>query len=535
MFTVFNFFGSMALFLFGVKFMGEGFESVLGSRLKAGFRLEEKKPLSYVILGLLVTVLVQFSAITTIMTVGMVNSGIITLMQAMGLIIGANIATAIKVPVFLLNPYIIMPFFAMAGTLLYVFSRGKKHRDLSRILIGLAVASISLENIHYLFSGFKGNEFMSVLGVWGDSLGVIFMLGLIFSIILQSSSATMVIIMALASAGMISPRQAFFAIAGANIGTTSTTIVSAIGGGTDGKRAAFLHFFFNLTGAVLLLPFSKQIVRIADFLDGNNLGMNAAIMHILFNAITGIIFLLFMKQAVALSKILIRDRKSDVCVIKSDILDRRIINTPALAEQQMINHTLKLAETARENVRLSMESFIESDSSLFFEIDKNEDTINYMEVEIVDFLVKLSAAETGEDTHSRIAATHQMIADFERIGDLAVSIRNLASEKIDRNVTISPDAMTELKAMNSYMMEAINIVIDSYRNGDKNMASQMVDISRKTKEMQEKYRENHIKRLNRGKCTPFSGILFLDVISTAETIVNLAAGIAQSVIKDLAL
>lgn len=526
----------MALFLFGVKFMGEGFESLVRNRLKTNFDGKKVSPLNYIVIGFIVTLLVQFSAVTTIMTVGLANSGIVSLIQALGIIMGANLATTIKTTIYMYNPLFLVPLISILGTVFYVFSSAKRYRDLSKIFIGISIAVISLSNVSNLVKSLKDSlVFLDFLRAYGSSFLILFLAGIIFTIIFQSSSATMAIIIALVGQGLLSLDQAFMVIAGANIGTTSTTLISAIGGGKDGKRAAFMHLLFNILGAILLLPFSGLLIKLTNYLGQSNLSFQASLLHVLFNLITLIILIPFMKLVVEFTKFIIPDKEYIIGMEKSKLLDKRIINTPAFAEQQVLNQTLRLAELAKDNVRLVMDSFINDDVSREEEIRKNEDLINYLEINLMDFLVKLTAKELDEKNQGRFSAIHTIVDDLERIGDITLSMFNLTIEKVNKKAEISEEAKKEIKAMYSYLMESLNIAYDSLRNNDKNMASTNVDIERHLNEMHSLYRQNHIKRLNRGKCSPLSGILFLDFISYIENIGNISAAIIESFIKDVAV
>lgn len=534
--TAIYFFGSMALFLFGVKFMGEGFESIVRYRLKNSFNRSNSSPLNYIIIGIVITILVQFSAVTTIMTVGLANSGVITLVQAFGIIMGANLGTTLKTTVYLYNPVVIVPFLSILGVFYYVFSKGKKNRDLSKLFLGLSIAILALRNVSDSVNGLKDSSvFMNFVDLYGSSWFILILAGIVFTVLFQSSSATMAIIMILVGQGVLQIDQAFMAIIGANIGTTSTTLVSSIGTGKDGKRAALMHLLFNLIGAIIIVPLSKYLINFTSSFVGGNVSLQTSFLHVGFNLITAILFIPFMNQMAKLVKLIIRDKESIVSIDKSDILDKRIINTPALADQQLISQIIKFAEVVKENVTLSIDSFINNDLSKTDEIKSNEELINYLEMNLVDFLVKLSTTEPDEKNQARFAAVHMMVADFEKIGDFALNICELTEEKIEKNVEISEDALTELRGIYSYLVESLNISIDSLRNNDKNLASTNVDIEKHIKQMNTEYRKNHIRRLNRGKCSAISGVMYLDLLSTIERIGDISSSISRSFIRDVAI
>jgi len=529
-----QFFGSVALFLFGVKLLGEGLESVARSRVRDIMLKVTKNKISSILFGLVLTMILQFSSATVIMTIGMVNSGAINLIQALGIIIGANIGTTIKLPIIILNPYSLVPIFLIIGVILYIFSRKKSNRDLAYALLGLGIIFIGLRNMSSAMFVFKDSAGMKMLfNAIGINPVIGLLVGIVATVMFQSSSATMAVLISIAAPAGLTLSTVFPVILGANIGTVSTALISSLGTKRDSKRAALLHLIFNVTGTLIFLPLAAFAVGLISRFTPDNLEIRMAVTHMFFNISTAILIFPFTEQMIWLSGKLIPEKKKEIELTESTLLDKRIINSPSFAEQQMVQQTLRMAEYAKENVKLAVEFFINMDDSVVDKINSNEEFINYLEVQITSFLVKLSATELSEKDQGKLAATHHMIADIEKIGDLAENITELAEARILKDINISEEAETEIKAIYSYVLESLNVAFDSYRNSDKNMASSIVDIEKKINEMEKEYRDTHIMRLNRGKCTAQSGILYLDLLSNLERIGDHSTNIAESVIKNI--
>lgn len=527
-----KFFGSVALFLFGVKLLGEGLESVARGKLRDTISNLTQHPIRAFIVGFFVTVLLQFSSSTVVLTVGMVNSGIISLVQAGGIILGANLATPLKSQIYNLDTGLLMPITIFIGTYLYIFSKDRKKRDLSLFFLGFGIMTTGLDYMKRSATVLAnaGNVDLLLTSA-GHSWIIGILMGIIVTVLIQSSSATMAILITLAGTGAMTLTAALPIILGANIGTTSTALISSLGGKREGKRAALLHTIFNVLMVILILPFGSYLMALAARFSNGSIEMQIANVHLFFNLILVIIMLPLNRYIVKLTEYLLPGRSKTVELTSSPLLDSRIITSPTVAEEQMIQQTLRMADYARDNVRLAVDAFINMDDSAHEKVTKNEEYINYLEIQITSFLVKLSANEMSVADQNKIMATHHMIADIEKVGDLAANIMDLAQERVDQAEDVSFEGQDEIRSMYNYVIEAVNVAIDSYRNSDKNLASSIYDLEKHISSMESEYRDNHIMRLNRGKCTAGAGILFLDVLSSLQRIGDHCVNIAENVLK----
>ena len=527
-----NLFGSVALFLFGVKLLGEGLESVARGKLRELIGRLTQTPVGAFAVGLFLTLVLQFSSATVILAMGLVNSGIITLAQAAGIVLGANLATPLKNHILVFDTSFFMPVFFLIGAYLYIFAKEKKKRDLALIFLGLGIV---LAGLRFLELSISVPEFArdleGITASLGDNWFLALLLGIGLTVLLQSSSATLAILIMLAANGSLSLSASFPIILGANLGTTSTALLSSIGAQRDGKRVALLHFLFNLTGVLVLLPLSGVLIDLSARFSNGSQPLQIANLHLLFNLAMVLVVSPLIRPLIRLTDIL-PGRRQDVEVTTSPLLDSRMITSPTIAEEQVIQQTLRMADYARKNIRMAVDAFLQKDDRDFDEIQGNEDYINYLEIQITSFLVKLSAAEPTESGQGRLTSIHHVIADLEKIGDLAKSIQLLAKERVDKQEEISEEAGQEIVNLYQYVIEAINVAIDSFRYGDKNLASTVYDLERQIGRLEGTYRDQHIIRLNRGKCTTTSGILFLDVISHLKRVGNHCVNICEVTLKN---
>ncbi|HSP48468.1 MAG TPA: Na/Pi cotransporter family protein, partial [Clostridiaceae bacterium] len=415
------------------------------------------------------------------------------------------------------------------GAMMFMFSKAKKRRDVASILLGFGLLLLGMNMMSDAMVPLRTSEafaeiILTMSGRW--YLGVL--VGTVVTAILQSSSATTTILLAMTSTGRINMEIAFPMLLGANIGTCATALLSSIGANKTARKAAIIHLLFNLIGTVIFLPLGPLMISVVRSFNVADIKMQIADLHIMFNVLNTIILLPFANVLIKISNKLVGE--DEVRLPDVGRLDKRLLQTPSIAEGQVIIETVRMAEIAKDNFKLSMEAFLESDETNADRIYANEKIINELTENITDFLVELSGSDIDINEFGRIATTYHVINDVERIGDHAENIIELAQEKIRKGVEITDDAVAELKAMYSYCMEAINIAIDSYKNNDIKRAETIIGVEKRIDELEKEYRDTHIRRLNQGKCTPIAGILFLDLISNMERIGDHSNNIAEAVI-----
>ena len=518
--------GGLGLFLYVMNMMGDGLESAAGSKLKFILERVTANPISAVLVGASVTAVIQSSSATTVMVVGFVNSGLLNLVQATGIIMGANIGTTVTAFLVTVNIDALVPILLFVGSGLVIFTRVKKHRHIAVILLGFGILLLGMKTMSNAMYPLRESEAFRNLIVeignhWYSGLAI----GLGITLLIQSSSATTGILIALTTTGNITIEVAFPIILGANIGTCITALLSSITANRIAKQAAVVHLLFNVIGTIIFLPLGPLLIELVKFIAPSSVKLEISFIHLIFNTLNTIILLPFSSVLIRMSQFIV-GREAEK---PAEILDRRLLETPIIAQGQVIKETVKMAELAKRNYELAMDAFVRNDLSHVDEIARNEKRINEMTEIITKFMVELSQSEIDINEFARIGNTYHVINDIERIGDHAENIMELAQERNQKNAAISDAAKEELATIYGYTTMAIDTAIDSYRLNDRIKAQSIIQLEERIDELQKTYRETHIRRLNSGQCSAIASILFLDLLSNMERIGDHSKNIADTV------
>ena len=351
------------------------------------------------------------------------------------------------------------------------------------------------------------------------------LIGLGITLIIQSSSATTGILVALTTTGNITIQIAFPIILGANIGTCITALLSSITANKMAKKAAVIHLLFNVIGTIIFMPLGQYLVQLVTFISPESVKLQISFFHLFFNLANTIVLLPFSGLLILLANKILGPEVDKA----AEILDKRLLKTPSIAEGQVILETVKLAEMAKENVKLAMDAFVKNDLTNMDLVYTKENRINEVTEIITNFLVELSGSDLDVNEFKRIGETYHVINDIERIGDHAKNIMELAEERNRKNVEISAEAQEELRSIFNYTTLAMDTAIESYKNDDKSKAASIDQTEKRIDALQREYRESHIRRLTAGKCKALSGILFLDLISNLERIGDHSKNIADAI------
>ena len=519
-------FGGLGLFLYGMKMMGDGLENAAGSKLKFILNKVTANPISSVLVGTFVTILMQSSSATTVMVIGFVNSGLLNLVQATGIIMGANIGTTTTAFLVSMNIDALVPILIFTGSILFLFTKAKKRRDLASILLGFGILMLGMELMSEAMYPLRDSQvfkdlILSIGNKW--YLGVLIGLGI--TMLVQSSSATTGLLVALTTTGSITIQVAFPLILGANIGTTITALLSSITANKTAKKAAVIHLLFNMVGAIIFLPLGRYLMEIVTYLAPESIKLEISLIHLIFNVSNTLVLLPFAGLLIRIAERVVGQEEDKI----SEILDRRLLQTPSIAEGQVILETVKLAQLAQENVKLATDAFMNNDMKNVDLVYKNEDRINEVTEIITNFLVQLSSSDLNVNEFGRVGDTYHVLNDIERMGDHAENIMELAQERDRKNVEISDEAREEVRAIYDYTNHAMDIAIESYKEDNKEKALSIIQVEERIDALQKEYRDAHIRRLNAGRCSALAGILFLDLISNMERIGDHAKNIADTV------
>ena len=524
--------GGLGLFIYGMKLMGDGLENAAGEGLKSILEKVTSNRLMGVAIGAIVTAVIQSSSATTVMVVGFVNAGLMSLAQAAGVIMGANIGTTITAQLVAFKLDQVAPIFVFVGAAMVMFARAKKRREIGNIILGFGILFTGMGIMSSAMHPIAGSPvFTEVLVAIGDNWFIGIIAGAAITALLQSSSATTGILIALATTGAINIGIALPIVFGCNIGTCITAIIASIGTNKTAHKAALLHLIFNVVGTVIFLPFLGKLGSFVQTTSPGDVSRQIANAHTVFNIINTALLLPFTTYIIKfINKVIPCEDKTEK--MGSKYIDDRVLETPVIAAGQVIKETIRMANKAKENLELSMKAFMNNDEELINKVYENEKLIDILEESITTYLIKLSKCELSNKEKGIVASTFHVIIDIERIGDHAENIVELATEKINKNLQYSKDAQEEIYEVYNMTMDALEIAIDSYVSRDIEKAKSIEVVEDKIDRYQKSYREKHIQRLYDGKCNAFAGAIFLDLINTFERIGDHSTNIAESVTEN---
>ena len=536
---ILSFIGGFGLFLFGMEYMGNGLEKAAGSRMKNILAALTKNRLLGVLVGAGVTALIQSSSATTVMVVGFVNVGLLNLRQAVGVIMGANIGTTITSWIValgewtaFLKPSVLAPIFIVTGVILIMFVKNTQINSIGQILFGFGSLFLGLEMMSNAAEPLSDlpqvkNLFL-VLG-HNPLLGIL--TGTVVTAIIQSSSASVGILQALALAGLVPWGSAIYIILGQNIGTCITAILSSISANTNAKRAAAIHFLFNFIGSIIfgiiaIVIFHVWLPNVRDQLITVT---QISIVHTVFNILNTILLFPFGNALVHLAEMIVKGHgKQDSA--GEYFLDERLLETPNIAVQTAQDEVARMGAIASANVNKAVEALFEQNEDKVNEVFEKEREINTFQEKLNDYLVKLSNLSLAETDQIKVAELFHIVSDIERVGDHADNIGELAMNLKKDDLSFSEMAQKELESITSIAFNCFSKAIEAYHNQDKEIAEETVDLEEQVDRLEEKLRSRHMKRLAREQCNPIAGIIYLDIVSNVERISDHASNIAQLVL-----
>ncbi|MBP3889291.1 MAG: Na/Pi cotransporter family protein [Cellulosilyticum sp.] len=538
---ILNFIGGFGLFMFGMEYMGDGLQKAAGSKMKNILAALTRNRLLGVLVGAGVTALIQSSSATTVMVVGFVNVGLLNLKQAVGVIMGANIGTTITSWIValgewteFLKPSVLAPIFIVAGVLLIMFVKNTQINSIGQILFGFGSLFLGLDMMSTSAKPLSQlEEVKNLFLVLGNNplLGIV--TGAVVTAVIQSSSASVGILQALALAGLVPWGSAIYIILGQNIGTCITAILSSISGSLNAKRAAAIHFLFNLIGSVIFGFIAIVVFNIwlPDVRDQLITVTQISVVHTVFNVLNTILLFPFGNTLVHLAETLVKGREKNKGE-QDDFLDERLLQTPHIALQTAKDETVRMGEIASNNVQMAVEALFNRNEEKVKAVFETEKEINTLQEKLNAYLIKLANLSLSEADQIRVTELFHMVSDIERVGDHADNIAELAMGLKNDNLSFSEMAEKELESMTNIALESFTKAIDAYEGQDKALAQEVLPLEEQVDRLEEKLRSRHMKRLAREQCSPIAGILYLDMVSNLERIADHAANIAQLILDD---
>lgn len=546
---LFRFVGGLGMFLYGMHIMADGLQKSAGGKMKQLLGVLTSHRILGVLVGALVTAVIQSSSATTVMVVGFVNAGIINLTQAVGVIMGANIGTTITAWVVsmsewgkMLKPEFFAPLLIGFGAFILLFSKKEKKRQVGEILVGFGVLFIGLSFMSGAITPYRDAPiFATAFRVLGKNPILGILTGAVVTAIIQSSSASVGILQTLALNGVVSWNSAIYITLGQNIGTCVTALLSSAGANRTAKRAAVIHLLFNVLGALIfgVLMFVVFTMNPA-FASGKVTSVGISVFHTIFNITNTLVLFPFAKILVELSGKIIREKEPelsaaelsqdpDMDVFERPHLDRRILGSTSFAIQSVAEQVLRMGELAREHMDLAMDSVFEVSEEKIQQAARMERTMDMFEKDLTEYLVYLSHESLTESEIQQVSHLLFTVSDFERIGDHCDNIAELAESLVKEERQLSADAVEDLKDILDVVVKAVDTAIESRRKESIIDARRVYMLEDDVDSMEEELRHSHMERLSKGLCSADTGIVFLDILSNLERISDHAVNIAEYV------
>lgn len=524
--------GGLALFLYGMSVMGGGLEKLSGGKMERALEKLTSNVFKSVLLGAVVTGMIQSSSATTVIVVGLVNAKILKLKQAIGVILGANIGTTITAQIIrlsdiestniflnLLKPKTLSPIIAVIGIVLYLFANKIKKKDMGQICLGFSVLFTGMFTMESAVAPLKDSPvFADILtSLSNPVLGII--AGAVVTAIIQSSSASIGILQAISSTGVLSFSAAFPIIMGQNIGTCITPIMASIGANKNAKRSAMIHLYFNIIGTIVFVAVFYTVVAFVDVPFWNDPIDRGGIanFHTFFNVVAALLFMPFTGLLQKLAEITIKD-KDDEEEIETGVLDERLLVSPGLAIGQVHNSIETMSKYAQRNYKESIKLLNKFDNKSYERFKEYEDIIDKMEDRLSNYLLKLNEREINENESREVTELLHIISEFERIGDYSMNIAEQAQQLYEKNIAFSETAKEELKVISEAVEEIIEHAIDCFKAESPDSALQIEPLEETIDDMQATLKDRHIERLRGGNCSVDGGVAFLNILSHIERI-----------------
>ena len=528
--------GGLGLFLYGMNLMGESLEKVAGSKMKKIIELLTKNIFMGVLLGAVVTAVIQSSSATTVMVVGFVNAGLMGLPQAVGVIMGANIGTTVTAQIVSFDLTGMAPLALGIGILLYLFAGNEKYKQVGEVFIGFGLLFTGMESMKLAVSPLaEYKEVTDLLSTFGRYRILGLLLGFGITAIIQSSSAAMGMLVVLASQGLVPLSSALPILYGQNIGTCVTSLISSIGANKNAKRAAMIHLIFNILGTIIfLILLNGIVVKFVVSLDPGNVARQIANVHTIFNIVSTILLLPCNKLIVKLAMRIVPDKEDEIEEDESRVIkyiDDRMIQTPPIALASTIKEVARMGEKARDSVDYAMEGILESSSEGIERCFKQEKSINQLQKTILNYLLKLSKAPLSEEDRETVDTLFNTVNDIERIGDHAENLAEIAQSAIDGQVYFSEQGQNEISDMYNKVIASYSYALESMVTSDVNLACKVIKMEEQVDIMEESCRVNHMRRLNNNLCSIDNGIIYFEILANLERISDHAANIAEKVIQ----
>lgn len=540
--SVFTFAGGVGMFLYGMNVMSDGLQKSAGNKMKKLLSVLTHNKFLAITVGALITAIIQSSSATTVMVVGFVNAGIMTLTQSVGIIMGANIGTTVTAWIVsmgewsrILKPEFLAPILIAIGSFTILFTNSEKRREIAEILIGFGLLFVGLTLMSDVVKVYSDSPiFTKAFIVLGQNQFLAILVGLAVTGIIQSSSASIGILQTIALSGLVSWNSAVFIAIGQNVGTCITALISSVGANKTAKRAALIHLIFNLIGATVFGILFYIVFKIyPEWGDARINSVQISLFHTFFNIGNTAMHFPFSNALVKISGFFIDDSKDvhdeDGIEIALRHLDSRLLETPSFALHSVGQEVVNMGEITLANVKEAVNALLENDKKSAKKVLEVEKVIDGYTKVLSEYLIKITSLPLTEEQHKGINHLYNIVSNMERVGDHAENLAELSLERINDNVRFSKDAYEELKEMAEDCVLAFATAIKALETEDLKLVKEVKRLEDEVDRLEEDFRSTHIKRLTDGVCTSEIGVLFIDAITNLERISDHALNIAYYV------
>ena len=531
--------GGLALFLYGMQMMSNGLETAAGNKMKSILEKLTSNRIKGVVVGAVITAVIQSSSATTVMVVGFVNSGLMTLNQAVWVIMGANIGTTVTGWLVssvewakFLSPSNLAPIAIMAGVIVMLTGSRRSTKDLSSIIIGFGILFVGISTMSSAVSPLQESEaFRSLFVTLGHNpfLGII--AGAVVTAVIQSSSASVGILQSLAAAGLVPFNAAVYIIMGQNIGTCVTAIMSSIGAKKNAKTAAIMHLLFNIIGTIIFSILAIVLFKVVFVEAGDGVITQTQIstVHTIFNVGTTILLFPFSDLIIKLARKLEKEDENTEDESRV-LLDDRMLETPGIALQSALSEVSRMGSIVLRTVDKAIDVIFTKDYQKILEIKEEEDTVDRLCSGITNYVVKLSSLSLNEKEHHEVASILQTLSDIERISDYCENISEFAETLTERKAVFTDVGRAELKEMAEVCAESFRYALEAFVENDKEKAMKVIEKESQADDLEIKLRTGHMQRLANNQCNTDAGIVYLDALVALERISDHSRNIAEEVL-----
>lgn len=526
--------GGLGLFLYGMKLMSDSLEQAAGARMRSILEFFTKTPLRGILVGTLFTAVIQSSSACTVMVVSFVNSGLMDLYQAAGVIMGANIGTTVTSQLISINLSVLAPAIVMGGVILVMVSKNVKVQRIGEVLLGFGILFMGMNTMSTSMSVLK--ESPRVVEVMGslENPFMALMVGFCVTAVLQSSSATVGIVLLLAQQGLLDMHICYFIIMGCNIGSCISALLASLNGKTEAKRAAMIHLLFNIIGTTILFAVLmvalEPINNFIIYISGGNPGREVANAHTLIKVVEVLMLAPFNRQIVKLATIVVRGKKQpeERKEFQLQFIGEKSVYSPTTAVFDAIREMERMGNMAIDNLVRAMNALVTLDEQEIEKVYEVERQIDYLNREITGYLVKVNGITLPADDAKSLGGLFHVVNDIERIGDHAENVADAAQARIKHNVSFSESAKKEMADMLQMVVQISHYALDMFTSNSQEHMQEILDLEDQVDQTERELQESHIQRLTRGECTANAGMMFSDVISGLERVSDHATNIAFS-------